>query len=85
MSCNPYLVVSVVDPRNLPYDIMQLVKKEVSNGRKSIAELEEKIDKKVLERREVRMELQRGDEMLALWQNVLIESMLDVGRSKIKK
>ena len=88
---NPYLVVSVVDPRDLPDDIMEMVENEVSNGRESIAEIEEKINKKVLERREVRLELQRGDRMLAVWQSVLISSkengdaiMLEEAKSRIQ-
>ena len=90
MSCNPYLVVSVVHPQDLPDDIMQLVKNEVSNGRESIAELEKKIDKKALESRKVGMKLQRGEKMLALWQNILIdsekngESMLDEAKSRVE-
>ena len=91
MSCNPYLVVSVVDPRNLPDDIMEIVKNKVSNGRESIAELKEKIDKKVAELHKVRVGLVHGVEMLGILQTILTESeingdekMLDETKTKIE-
>lgn len=92
MSCNPYLVVSVVDPRNLPDDIMEIVKNKVSNGRESIAELKKKIDKKVVELYAVRSGFVHGVKMLAFWQDVLIDSekngdkgMLDEAKRNIEK
>ena len=85
------MVVSAVDPRDLPDDIMEIVKNKVSNGRESIAELKKKIDKKVLELQKVRVGLVHGVEMLAFWQTILIESeidgdekMLDEAKTKIE-
>ena len=83
--------MSAVDPRDLPDDIMEIVKNKVSNGQESIAELKKKIDKKVLELQKVRVGLVHGVEMLAFWQTILIESeidgdekMLDEAKTKIE-
>ena len=63
-----------VHPRNLPDDIMHIVEKKVSNGRESIAELKNKIDKKVVELYALRSDLVHGVRMLEFWQEVLIDS-----------
>ena len=65
MSRNPYLVVSVVDPRNLPDDIMEIVENKVSNGQESIEELKQKIRNKTSRREKVQFLMRAGDIMIA--------------------
>ena len=74
---NPYLVMVGVDPRDLPDDVMEMVEKEVSNGRESTAELERKIEKNWLKRFNTMQQLHHCRQMLNVWQSVLVSSEKD--------
>ena len=81
------MVVSVVDPRNLPDDLMRMVEKEVmtDDQAKVIAEVKDKIKEKRLQRAIKMKEIPRDTEMLQVWKMVPQEIEKDTNKSEVVK